>query len=69
MLDENIRKEVERNIIKVHGSQRAATGVSQVRSGEEEAVRLMRETRHASAMSERDVERSSVATSTSDLNA
>ena len=52
VLDEGIRKEIERNMIKAKDSQREATNTSQVRSRDEH-----------------DVERSTVATSTIDLNA
>jgi hypothetical protein len=62
VLDEGIRKEIERNSIEVQGSQRSETDISQVRSGGEEndGVRIVSEVRQG---------RKSVATSTSDLNA
>ena len=71
VLDESIRKEIERNMVAVPGSRNVATDASQVRTGDKEngGVRIVRETRQVTTMTEQGVERSSVATSTSDLNA
>lgn len=69
MLDESIRKEIERNMAKVQERQRLATDTSQVRSRDEVdgGVRIVGETRQVTEMS--DVERSSVVTTTRPLNA
>ena len=71
VLDENIRKQLEKDITKAQGSQRVAMDANQVRSGDEENgdVRFVRETRQETAVAGHGVEQSNVATLTKDLNA
>ena len=64
VLDEGVRKEIERNNIEVQGSQRSETGSSQVRSGGED-----NDAHGIGLVSEVSNGRKCVATSTSDLNA
>ena len=70
VLDEGIRKEMERNMTKMQGNQRVANDTSQVRSGGQDnnSVTIVREVRHTDVEAGRCVERS-VATMTCNLNA